>query len=236
MTTGPFATHPLAFGHELHLKLGRARAINLALLATLCLAVVTPSALRVALPLAATAAQPVADVPVGQPDVPPALPTMPSSASDTRPEIDALATFVAKRYRISSEATRQLVAAVYREGQRVGLDPLLIVAVIAVESRFNPIAESDAGAQGLMQVIPAFHKDRLEAAGVDSVFDPHDNIRLGAQILKDYIRRGGTEAAGLQTYSGAATEAGGNAYAAKVLTEKQRLQQAVQRLRERLRS
>ena len=158
---------------------------------------------------------------------------MPSGTRDSRPEIDALATHVAKRYRISSEATRNLVAAAYREGQRIGLDPLLIVAVIAVESRFNPIAESDAGAQGLMQVIPGYHKDKLEAAGVDSVLDPHDNIRLGAQILKEYIRRGGTEVAGLQIYSGAVADAG-NAYAVKVLAEKQRLQQAIQRLRDRL--
>ena len=47
MTTGLFATHPLAFGHELHIELGRTRAIMLALLATLFVALVAPSALRV---------------------------------------------------------------------------------------------------------------------------------------------------------------------------------------------
>ena len=234
MTTGPFATHPLAFGHELHLELSRARAIILALLVALCAALVAPSALQASHPLVAGASfgQPLAEVP-GQPQALAATPVTPPVVRDSRPEIDALAKLVAKRYRISGKATRGLVAAAYREGQRVGLDPLLIVAVIAVESRFNPIAESDAGAQGLMQVIPGYHRDKLEAAGVDSVLDPHDNIRLGAQILKDYIRRGGTEAAGLQIYSGAAADAT-NAYAVKVLAEKQRLQQAVQRMRDRL--
>jgi soluble lytic murein transglycosylase-like protein len=111
--------------------------------------------------------------------------------------------------------------------QRVGLDPLRIVVVIAVESRFDPIAESDAGAHGPMKVIPGYHKDRMEAA-----FDPHDNIRLGAQILEEYIRRGGTEVAGLQIYNGVAADAS-NAYAVMVLGERQRLQQAVQRLRDR---
>ncbi len=53
MTTGPFATHPLAFGHGLHLELGRARAIILALLATLSVALVAPSALQAGRPLAA---------------------------------------------------------------------------------------------------------------------------------------------------------------------------------------
>jgi len=228
MTTGLFSTYPLAFGHELHLELGRTRAIILALLATLCVALVAPSALRVDHLRAATLAPTAAELPAAQPDVSAAIPADTSAARDPGPEIDALATLVAKRYRIANETTRGLVAAAYSEGRRVGLDPLLIVAVIAVESRFNPIAESDAGAQGLMQVIPGYHKDRMEAAGVDSLLDPRDNIRLGAQILKEYIRQGGSEVAGLQIYSGATADAS-NAYAVKVLGEKQRLQQAMLR-------
>jgi soluble lytic murein transglycosylase-like protein len=235
MTPASLATHPVAFGHELHLELGRTRAIILALLATLCVALVTPPVLRVDRLWTAAIAEPAADLPTGQPARPAADPAEPSIARNSHPEIDALATLVAKRYRISSEMTRGLIAAAYREGQRVGLDPLLIVAVIAVESRFNPIAESDAGAQGLMQVIPGYHKDRMEAAGVDSVLDPQDNIRLGAQILKEYIRRGGNEVAGLQIYAGAVADAS-NAYAVRVLGERQRLQQAIQRLRDRLRA
>jgi len=233
VTTGLFATFPAAPGHELHFELGRVRAVILALLATLCIALIATAALRVDRLLAASA---------------PSIPSAPAAAEATRrvavaapapvarearPEIEALAKLVAKRYRISAEATRGMIATAYREGKRVGLDPLLIVAVIAVESRFNPIAESTMGAQGLMQVIPSYHKDRLEAAGVDSVLDPHANIRLGAQILKEYIRRGGTEVAGLQLYNGASDDAT-NAYASKVLGEKQKLLQAVQRVRNRL--
>jgi soluble lytic murein transglycosylase-like protein len=235
MTTRLFATHPLAFGHELHLELGRTRAIILALLVTLCVALVAPSALRVDRIWAATFAQPLADLPIGRPGNSTTAPVRPSVTRDPGPEIDALAALVAKRYRIANETTRGLITVAYREAHRVGLDPLLIIAVIAVESRFNPIAESDAGAQGLMQVIPGYHKDQMEAAGVDSALDPHDNIRLGAQILKEYIRRGGTEVAGLQIYNGATADAS-NAYAVKVLGEKQRLQQAIQRLRDRLRA
>ena len=104
-----------------------------------------------------------------------------------------------------------------------------------MESRFNPIAQSDGGAQGLMQVIPRYHKDHFEAAHVDSVLDPYANIRLGARVLKEYIRRGGTEVAGLQLYNGSAADAT-NAYATKVLGEKQRLQQVVQRTRGRVRA
>jgi soluble lytic murein transglycosylase-like protein len=229
MTTGLFAIHPLAFGHELHLALGRSRAITLALLATLCAVLVAPPALRIDRPSAEPLAQRAASLPTARAIAPSRAKAPQPAARDLRPEIDALATLVAKRYRISSEATRGMVAAAYREARRVGLDPLLVVAVIAVESRFNPIAESDAGAKGLMQVIPKYHQDQLEAAGVDSVLDPHDNIRLGTRILKEYIRRGGTEIAGLQLYNGAASDAS-NAYATKVLGEKQRLQQAIRHL------
>ena len=230
MTTGLFATHSLAFGHDLHVELGRTRAIILALLATLCVALLAPSALKVDRLWAPTFVPPVSELPIGPPEISVAIVAKSPVAHDAGPEIDALATLVAKRYRIANQTTRGLVAAAYREGQRVGLDPLLIVAVIAVESRFNPIAESDAGAQGLMQVIPGYHKDWMDAAGVDSMLDPHDNIRLGAQILKEYIRRGGNEVAGLQMYNGATADAS-NAFATKVLGEKQRLQQAMPRRR-----
>ena len=80
----------------------------------------------------------------------------------------------------------------------VGLDPLLVLAVIAVESRFNPIAESGMGAKGLMQIIPRFHLDKLRAAGgEDAVFDPESNILVGARILQEYVYRTGTLDAGL---------------------------------------
>jgi soluble lytic murein transglycosylase-like protein len=234
VTTGVLATFPLAIGHELHFELGRMRALFVALLATACVALAFTSILRVDRLVASSALTPAAPADAGRADAPPAAPAArpgtPALSREIRPEIDALATLVAKRYRISPKATRGLVATAYREGRRIGLDPLLIIAVIAVESRFNPIAQSDVGAQGLMQVIPGYHKDRLEAAGVDSVLDPHANIRLGAQILKDYIRKGGTEVAGLQLYNGSADDAT-NTYASKVLTEKQRFEQVVERVR-----
>ncbi len=235
MTTGLFAAFPLAVGHELHLELGRARAIVLALLASLCIALVTTAAVRVDRFVEAHPATSAPRVLAAAQDARLATRPVPAVAREAGPEIEALAALVAKKYRIAPEVTRALVATTYREGQRLGVDPLLIIAVIAVESRFNPIAQSDAGALGLMQVIPGYHKDHIEAAHVDSVLDPHSNIRLGARVLKEYIRRGGTEVAGLQLYNGSADDAT-NAYATKVLGEKQRLHQVVQRVRDRARA
>ena len=148
-------------------------------------------------------------------------------------DIEAVAAVVSKRYRVSLEATRPLVGAAFQEGARIGIDPLLIVAVIAIESRFNPIAQSDGGAMGLMQIIPRYHADKL--ASVDAVLDPPKNIELGARVLKEYIKRGGTEIAGLQLYNGNIDDES-NAYASRVLGEKQRLKDAIRRAREAARA
>jgi len=148
----------------------------------------------------------------------------PAASADQ--EIEAVANALARRYRISLEATRELVGTAYREGKVIGVDPLLIIAVMAIESRFNPIAQSDGGAIGLMQVIPRFHADKFDLAQGKSMLDPRTNIQLGARVLKESIRRGGTDVAGLRLYNGAAADAG-NGYANKVLGERQRLREAV---------
>ncbi|MGB7543555.1 MAG: transglycosylase SLT domain-containing protein [Burkholderiales bacterium] len=146
------------------------------------------------------------------------------------PKYRALAGYLSRRYRIASGATEQLVGAAHDAGQEVGLDPLLILAVMAIESRFNPIAESVVGAKGLMQVMPKHHQDKLaEAGGEESMLDPTTNIFLGARILKEYIRRTGSLEAGLQSYNGALSDASSQ-YAQKVIAEKERLQQAVRRV------
>jgi hypothetical protein len=157
---------------------------------------------------------------------------------ETRPEQDvleprvpadgkllALAEFVSKRYRVSLDATLEMVSAAYAAGEQTSLDPLLIIAVMAVESRFNPIAESVAGAKGLMQVIPRYHMEKIIASGGEkAVLEPEINILLGARILREYIARSGDLTTGLQMYNGA-LDNGSNQYAEKVISEKQRLQQ-----------
>ena len=146
--------------------------------------------------------------------------------------IETLARVVGSKYRISHDITREFVGTAFREAKRNHLDPLLIVAVMAVESGFNPAAQSDGGAIGLMQVIPRYHPDKFSPARGESVRNPSTNIRVGSQALKEYIVRGGTEAAGLQLYNGAPGDTS-NAYATKVTAERQRLQDAMRRARER---
>lgn len=146
-------------------------------------------------------------------------------------EQQAATQFLAKRYRVAQDAVGGFVAAAYRVGRDVAVDPLLILAIIAVESRFNPIAESAFGAKGLMQVIPKFHMQKLaHHGGADALLDPVVNIQVGAQALGEYLRRYGETAAALQMYAGAVDEQTSQ-YASKVLAERSRLEQALIKLR-----
>ena len=152
--------------------------------------------------------------------------------SPLTPSAETLAGVVARRYRIALASAREVVETAFGEGRRNGLDPLLILAVIAVESRFNPIAESQQGAVGLMQVMPRLHADKLAEIGASSALPPHANIAVGARILREAIRRGGGEAAGLQLYNGAADDET-RAYANRVQAERKRLTESLPRLRDR---
>lgn len=144
----------------------------------------------------------------------------------------ALAEFLAKRYKVAQDLTLDFVRIAHAEGGRVGVDPLLIMAVIAVESRYNPIAESVVGAKGLMQIIPRFHTDKLAVFGGErAVFDPEANIRVGTRILKEYLAKTGNLGIALQMYAGALND-DNDTYTTKVLGEKQRLQQVVASLAE----
>ena len=119
-----------------------------------------------------------------------------------------------------------LVTEAYEQGMQHKIDPTLILAVAAIESSFNPFAQSSVGAQGLMQVMTRVHTDKYEHFGGNlAAFDPVSNMRVGAAILKEYIRRAGSIEGGLKHYVGAANMASDGGYAAKVLAEHRRILQ-----------
>src|SRR5439155_16902382 len=122
----------------------------------------------------------------------------------------------------------RMVGAAYRAAREVGLDPLVVLAVISVESRFNPIAESVMGAKGLMQNIPKYHQAKLVAHGGEAaLWDPESNMYVGARILQEYVYRTGTLEAGLQFYNGAFADSRAQ-YAQRVMAERERLLEVVQ--------
>ena len=136
----------------------------------------------------------------------------------------AVAGWLARRYKVAPEPVSRLVQEAWSVGQKAGLDPTLILAIMAVESSFNPFAQSAVGAQGLMQVMTKIHNDKYEAFGGNhAAFDPVTNLRVGVQVLKECIARAGSLEAGLRFYVGAANLADDGGYAGKVLSEQNML-------------
>lgn len=147
------------------------------------------------------------------------------------PAQSILVKYLSRRFLIAGEATERMVGAAFRAAREVGLDPLLVLAVISVESRFNPIAESVMGAKGLMQIIPKYHPALFAALGGEAaVWDPEANIELGTRILQQYVYRTGTIEAGLQYYNGAFSDPNAQ-YTQRVLAERDRLLDVIQQRR-----
>ncbi len=132
----------------------------------------------------------------------------------------AVAKWISRRYNVALEPVGRLVQEAWSIGQRAGLDPTLILAIAAIESRFNPFAQSAVGAQGLMQVMTRVHTDKFEAfGGTHAAFDPISNLKVGVQVLRECIARAGSLEAGLRWYVGAANQADDGGYLGKVLSE-----------------
>jgi len=147
-----------------------------------------------------------------------------SKTADNERQQQWVTNWLAKRYRVATDATNMLVSAAYLTAKEIKLDPLLILSVMAIESGFNPIAESPVGAQGLMQVMSKVHHDKFaELGGIKAALNPVTNIKVGALILKDYVTRGGSVEAGLKMYVGAGAAENDSGYGAKVLAEYRRL-------------
>lgn len=138
----------------------------------------------------------------------------------------AVAFWLSKKYRVAPEPLSALVVEAYEIGKRTRLDPTLILAIMAIESGFNPFAQSPVGAQGLMQVMTGIHSDKYENFGGKlAAFDPVTNLRVGVKVLQESIARAGSLEGGLKYYVGAANLENDGGYADKVLAEHARLQQ-----------
>lgn len=152
-----------------------------------------------------------------------------ATATDPKdlPKQQAVVAFwLSKKYRVAPEPIGALVAEAYELGNKAKLDPTLILAIMAMESSFNPFAQSPVGAQGLMQVMTKIHSDKYEGfGGMFAAFDPLTNLRVGVKVLQECIQRAGSVEGGLRRYVGATSDATEGGYTAKVLAEQARLQQ-----------
>ena len=149
-----------------------------------------------------------------------------SNPQDLPKQQAAVAYWLSKKYHVAAEPVSALVAEAYELGRRVKLDPTLILAVMAIESGFNPFAQSAVGAQGLMQVMTRVHTEKYDVFGGKlAAFDPLTNLRVGVKVLQECISRAGSVEGGLRYYVGAANIEDDGGYAGKVMAEHGRLQQ-----------
>ena len=147
-----------------------------------------------------------------------------SNPKDLPNQQAAVAYWLSKKYGVAPEPLSVLVAEAFAIGQNTKLDPTLILAVMAIESRFNPFAQSPVGAQGLMQVMTRVHHDKYDSFGGNlAAFDPVSNLRVGAKVLQECIARAGSVQGGLKYYVGAANLPSDGGYANKVMAEHARL-------------
>lgn len=141
----------------------------------------------------------------------------------------AVAQWLSKRYKVAPEPVSRLVQEAWEMGKRMSLEPTLILAVMAIESSFNPFAQSPVGAQGLMQVMTRVHNDKYEAfGGQRAAFDPVSNLRVGVQVLKECITRAGGLEPGLRFYLGVGTATGDGGYVHRVLAEQSHLRKVAE--------
>lgn len=142
----------------------------------------------------------------------------------TAAQEQALRKYLARKYRIASSVAGALINTAFVVAREMELDPQLILAVIAIESRYNPYAESHVGAQGLMQVMTRVHKEKFTefSDGTIAALHPIANMRVGSRILRDCIDRRGSIERGLACYVGATGPSDGG-YGAKVLAERRRI-------------
>ncbi|MGV2293513.1 transglycosylase SLT domain-containing protein [Trinickia sp. YCB016] len=130
-------------------------------------------------------------------------PTTVDAPSESTPTAEEIATVVSARFHVRLPDALDIGQAVLNAAGRYTLSPLLLLAVIAVESSFDRYAVSVVGAKGLMQVLPSQHRDRVLRAS--DLNDARTNIRIGSEILHNYMMEsdGNLESA-LYRYSGGA--------------------------------
>lgn len=146
-----------------------------------------------------------------------------ASLRDLTDQQAKITTWLSRKYRVAPEPLAALVTEAYTIGERTRIDPTLLLAVMAIESRFNPFAQSPVGAQGLMQVLTRVHTDKYEDFGGElAAFDPLSNLRVGAKVLEDAVKRAGSVEGGLRLYVGAVTT-DGSWYIERVMSEHLRI-------------
>jgi hypothetical protein len=127
----------------------------------------------------------------------------PCPSADRLARLGELQTVLAERMPDLPESDRtRLAGVIYEEARAASLDPLFVLAVIAVESGFDNVKRSGAGARGLMQLLPSTLRREASRSKLDGApDDPVLNVRAGVRYLGRLLRAFGSTDVALMAYN-----------------------------------
>ena len=144
----------------------------------------------------------------------------------------AVTQWLSRKYKVSPEPVGALVSEAWTVGERSQIAPTLILAVMAIESRFNPFASGTQGGMGLMQIEPNAHSQALTPFGGRlAAFDPLTNLRVGTRHLQFLIQQSSTIEEALRLYAIDSGQARDDTYIDRVLNEQKQLDKLTQGLK-----
>jgi hypothetical protein len=157
------------------------------------------------------------------------LRSLAAQSTELDPQQMALVQAIRSKYRVAPEPLNAIVLEVFDLANRAKLEPTLILAIIGIESNYNPFANSPIGAKGLMQVVPEVHSELFTPyGGTMAIFDPKTNLRIGVKILKKCIDLTGKLEDGLRLCkAGEDSLSLEEDYISRVLAEQARLKNAL---------
>lgn len=150
----------------------------------------------------------------------PAARSTASPVQDLSRDQVAVTDWLSRKYKVSPEPLAALVSEAWALGERSQIAPTLILAVIAIESRFNPFASGNQGRMGLMQIEPEVHSNALTPFGGRlAAFDPLTNLRVGTRYLQELIHGADTLEDALRLYAQASGQGKNPHYIDRILAE-----------------
>lgn len=137
--------------------------------------------------------------------------------------------WLSRRYKVSPEPLGALVSEAWTAGERSQIAPTLILAVMAIESRFNPFASGTQGGMGLMQIEPEAHTQTLTPFGGRlAAFDPVTNLRVGTRHLQFLMQQSTSVEDALRLYAIDSGQGKDSMYVDRVLSEQKQLDKLTQ--------
>lgn len=140
------------------------------------------------------------------------------------PEQLRVTRWLSRKYRVGPEPLAAMVSEAWSLGEKTQLAPTLILAIMAIESRFNPFTAGSQGAVGLMQIEVQAHADTLAQHGGNfAAFDALTNVRIGVRHLQALLQQTNSLEDAVALYGAASGQSNDSQYAERVLAEQQQL-------------